>query len=97
MEAVRVPPNGALQKAREAVVIYQGRRGFVAEVGITSIFAFPALLGVIVGSLFFIVFYGAMALGVAFVASQHCYRVGVVSEREARPALLRASQCHHMD
>ena len=42
MEAIRVPPNGALQKASEAVVIYQGRWGFVAEVGITSIFAFPA-------------------------------------------------------
>src|SRR6266536_1744295 len=75
MEAARRPLNGALPKPSEAVVIYKGRWQFVVAAGLTSFCAFPALLGAIVGNLFFLVLYGAMALGLAFVASQHCSRV----------------------
>ena len=82
MEAARLPINGALPKPSEAVVIYKGRWQFVVALGGTSFFAFPALLGAIVGNLYFLVLYGAMALGFAFLASQHCSRVELYRDRK---------------
>ncbi len=75
MEAAEVRSVTASPQECDALVIYKGAWQFVVAVGLTSFFAFPALFGAIVGNLCVLVVYGAMALGLAFVAGQHCSRV----------------------
>ena len=69
-----MPPNGALQKANEAAVVYRGARQFVFVTAGAAVLAVVTIAAVVVGHPVSLLL-GPMALFLAFLAGQHCSQV----------------------
>jgi hypothetical protein len=74
MEVVRVPPDGAVRKVSEAVVIYKGCCGFLCMAGCTAVMAAVTIAPAVEGNAWSL-FLLPMAIVLAFLTSQHCSQV----------------------